>query len=306
MRAILIRRLTTALPTLAAVVIFSFLLMRVAPGGPFDTERPLDAATRAALAHAYGLDQPVYEQLWRYVTRLAHGDFGPSLVYRDFSVGDLVRQGLPVSLTLGGLALTIALPLGIGTGLAAALKPGGALDRCTMMAATIATVLPTFVTGPVLVLVFALLAGWLPVSGWGGGAPRNLILPVIALALPVAGALARLARAGLATALAQDHIRTARARGLTPARILISHALRPALIPVASYVGPAAAGLLTGAVVIETVFALPGLGRYFVQGALNRDYPLVLAVVILYAALILAFNLIADLLYGWLDPRVRG
>ncbi|MDB5738107.1 MAG: binding-protein-dependent transport system inner rane protein [Sphingomonas bacterium] len=306
MRAILLRRLTTALPTLAAVVLLSFLLMRVAPGGPFDAERPLDPATRIVLAHAYGLDLPIYEQLWRYIVGLAHGDFGPSLVYRDFSVGDLVRQGLPVSLTLGGLALAVALPLGISIGLVAALKPGGVLDRCAMMAATIATVLPTFVTGPVLVLVFALLAGWLPVSGWGGGEPRNLILPVIALAFPVAGAIARLARAGLATALAQDHIRTARARGLAPSRILIVHALRPALIPVASYVGPAAAGLLTGAVVIETVFALPGLGRYFVQGALNRDYPLVLAVVVLYAALILAFNLIADLLYGWLDPRIRG
>jgi oligopeptide transport system permease protein len=306
MRAILLRRLITALPTLAAVVLLSFLLMRVAPGGPFDSERALDPATRAALAHAYGLDRPLPEQLWRYLVGLAHGDFGPSLVYRDFSVGDLVRQGLPVSLTLGGLALLTALPLGLGVGLVAALRPEGRADRALMLAATIATVLPTFVTGPLLVLLFALIAGWLPVSGWGSGDTRHLVLPVIALALPVAGAIARLARAGLATALAQDHVVTARARGLSPGRILLRHALRPALIPVASYLGPAAAGLLTGAVVIETVFALPGLGRYFVQGALNRDYPLVLAVVILYAALIIAFNLLADLLYGWLDPRVRG
>lgn len=306
MRATLVRRLMTALPTMAAVILLSFLLMRVAPGGPFDAERPLDPATRAALAHAYGLDRPLIEQLGRYLLGLAQGDFGPSLVYRDFSVGDLVRQGLPVSLTLGGLALAVALPLGIAAGALAAMRPGGWVDRVLMLAATIATLLPSFVTGPLLVLVFALLLGWLPVSGWGGGDPRHLLLPVIALALPTAGAIARLARAGLATTLAQDHVRTARARGLSEGRILLRHALRPALVPVASYVGPAAAGLLTGAVVVETVFALPGLGRYFVQGALNRDYPLVLAVVILYAGLILLFNLIADLLYGWLDPRAAG
>jgi oligopeptide transport system permease protein len=306
MRAILARRLMTALPTLAAVILLSFLLMRLAPGGPFDGERALDPGTRAALAHAYGLDLPWPEQLWRYLVGLAHGDFGPSLVYRDFSVGDLVRQGLPVSLTLGGLALLVALPLGIGMGAMAALRPGGRIDRLLMLGATVATLLPSFVTGPLMALVFALLLGWLPVSGWGGGDPRHLVLPVVALALPTAGAIARLARAGLATTLAQDHVLTARARGLSPGRILLIHALRPALVPVASYVGPAAAGLLTGAVVVETVFALPGLGRAFVQGALNRDYPLVLAVVILYAGLILLFNLIADLLYGWLDPRAAG
>jgi len=173
-----------------------------------------------------------------------------------------------------------------------------------MLGMTLLTALPSFVTGPLLVLVFALTLGMLPVSGLDG--PRNLVLPVVALALPVAGAIAKLARAGLAEVLTQDHVRTARARGLSPLRILVVHALRPALVPVASYAGPAAAGLLTGAVVIETLFALPGLGRYFVQGALNRDYPLVLAVVTIYAALIILFNLFADLLYGWLDPRVRG
>ncbi len=306
MRAILVRRLATALPTMAAVILLSFLLMRLAPGGPFDTERALDPVTRAALAHAYGLDRPWPEQLGRYLAGLAHGDFGPSLVYRDFTVGDLVRQGLPVSLTLGSLALLVALPLGIATGALAALRPDGLADRALMLVATIATLLPSFVTGPLMVLVFALLLGWLPVSGWAGGDLRHLVMPVAALALPTAGAIARLARAGLATTLAQDHVRTGRARGLKPARILLVHALRPALVPVASYVGPAAAGLLTGAVVVETVFALPGLGRSFVQGALNRDYPLVLAVVILYAGLILLFNLIADLLYGWLDPRAAG
>ncbi|SNS50509.1 oligopeptide transport system permease protein [Sphingomonas laterariae] len=306
MRRLILRRLVSAVPTLLAVVILSFVLMKLAPGGPFDGERALDPATQAALARAYGLDLPLHEQIWRYLSRLAVGDFGPSLVYRDFSVTDLVRQGLPVSLTLGALALAVALVLGIGAGLLAASRAGRPLDHALMLAMTLLTALPSFVTGPLLALVFALWAGWLPVSGWGDGDAAHLVLPVIALALPVAGAIAKLARAGLATTLAQDHVRTARARGLAPITVLVRHALRPALVPVASYLGPAAAGLLTGAVVIETVFALPGLGSYFVQGALNRDYPLVLGVVTLYAGLILLFNLLADLIYGWLDPRIRG
>jgi oligopeptide transport system permease protein len=304
MLALILRRLATALPTLAAILILSFLLMRLAPGGPFDSERPLDSATHAALVQSYGLDKPLPTQIALYIGRIAHGDFGPSLVYRDFSVNDLVAQGLPVSLTLGGLAFLLALALGLAIGLTAAAHAEARTDRALMLAMTLLTALPTFVTGPLLVLVFALGLGWLPVSGLE--TPYHLILPVIALALPVAGAIAKLSRAGLAETLRQDHIRTARARGLSPFRILVVHALRPALVPVASYAGPAAAGLLTGAVVIETVFALPGLGRYFVQGALNRDYPLVLAVVTLYAALIILFNLLADLLYGWLDPRARG
>lgn len=299
------RRLLTALPTLAAVVILSFLLMRIAPGGPFDGERPLDPETRAALMASYGLDRPLPEQIGRYLWRLLHGDFGPSLVYRDFTVTDLIARGLPISLTLGGLALLLALLLGLGAGLSAAAKAGGPVDRSLMFVATLLTALPSFVVGPLLALLFGLWAGWLPVSGWGDGDAAHLVLPVIALALPAAGAIAKLARAGLAEVLGQDHIRMAQARGLSRRRILIVHALRPALVPVASYLGPAAAGLLTGAVVIETVFALPGLGRYFVQGALNRDYPLVLGVVTLYAALIILFNLLADLAYGWLDPRAR-
>ena len=300
------RRLFTAIPTLAAVVILSFVLMRLAPGGPFDGERPLDPQTRAALMSAYGLDLPLHEQIGRYVWRLAHGDFGPSLVYRDFTVTDLIARGLPVSLTLGAFALVLALLLGLTAGMAAAARPGGRVDRSLMLGATLLTGLPSFVVGPLLALLFGLWAGWLPVSGWADGDAPHMILPVVALALPAAGAIAKLARAGLAQVLAQDHVRMARARGQGWPRILIVHALRPALVPVASYLGPAAAGLLTGAVVIETVFALPGLGRYFVQGALNRDYPLVLGVVTLYAGLIILFTLVADLIYGWLDPRMRG
>jgi oligopeptide transport system permease protein len=304
MAALILRRLLTAIPTLLIIILLSFLLMRLAPGGPFDGERALAPETRAALEAAYGLDRPLWEQLGRYLARLAQGDFGPSLVYRDFTVTELIAQGLPLSLLLGGGAILLALVLGIGGGMIAALRAGSWADAALMLAATLTTALPTFVTGPALALVFGLWLGWLPVSGQGDGIAW-LILPVVALALPVAGAIAKLARAGLASILAQDHIRSARGRGLPEWLIVWRHGLRPALVPVASYLGPAAAGLLTGAVVIETVFGLPGLGRYFVQGALNRDYPLVLGVVSLYAALIILFNLVADLIYGWLDPRMR-
>ena len=304
MLALVARRLMTAIPTLLGIILASFFLMRMAPGGPFDGERPLAPETRAALESAYGLDKPIWEQAWIYVSRLAQGDFGPSLVYRDFTVTELVAQGLPISLMLGGLAIMLALLIGISAGLFAAVRAGRPADKTIMVCATIATALPTFVTGPALALFFGLWLGLLPVSGTGGGFVW-LIMPVVALALPVSGAITKLTRAGLASVLKQDHIRTARARGLPETRILLKHGLRPALVPVASYLGPAAAGLLTGAVVVETVFGLPGLGRYFVQGALNRDYPLVLGVVTLYAGLIILFNLFADLVYGWLDPRMR-
>ena len=304
MTKIVLRRLLTAIPTLLAIVILSFLLMRFAPGGPFDGERPLAPETKAALEAAYGLDKPIWQQIWLYLSRIFQGDFGPSLVYRDFTVTELIAESLPISLLLGGLALALASILGIAAGLIAAVRAGRWADHTLMLTATVLTALPTFVTGPLLAMIFGLWLGWLPVSGQGDGI-MWLILPVIALALPVAGAVAKLARAGLAEILGQDHIRAARARGLASMTVLRRHALRPALVPVASYLGPAAASLLTGAVVIETVFGLPGLGRYFVQGALNRDYPLVLGVVILYAALIILFNLFADLIYGWLDPRMR-
>ncbi|WP_439491352.1 ABC transporter permease [Blastomonas fulva] len=309
MRALILRRLLTAIPTLLLVLIASFALMRFAPGGPFDGERPLAPETRAALEAAYGLNLPMGEQFALFLKRTLTGDFGPSLVYRDFTVTQLIADSLPVSLTLGGLAIILALALGLAAGTVAALQPGGWADEALMLAATIVTALPSFVTGPLLALIFGLWLGLLPVGGLGDSltsAPQFWVMPVIALALPVAGAIAKLARAGLAAALAQEHIRTARARGLSKGAIIARHALRPALVPVVSYLGPAAAGLLTGAVIIETVFALPGLGRYFVQGALNRDYPLIMAVILLYAALIIAFNLIADLLYSWLDPRSRA
>jgi oligopeptide transport system permease protein len=304
MLSLILRRLATAIPTLFAVVVLSFLLMKLAPGSPFDGERALDPATRAALNTAYGLDKPLVEQFVQYLWRVLHGDFGPSMVYRDFTVTALVEKGLPVSLLLGGCALLLAGLLGVGAGVFATRNEGGLPDVVIGVTATLLTALPAFVSAPLLVLVFGLTLGWLPVSGWGD--VPHLVLPVIALSLPLAGAVAKLTRAGLAGVMRGDNIRAARARGLSSWSVIKRHALRPALVPVVSYLGPAAAGLLTGAVVIETVFGIPGLGRYFVQGALNRDYPLVLAVVILYAALIIVFNLLADLAYGWLDPRVRS
>ncbi|WOE75822.1 ABC transporter permease [Alterisphingorhabdus coralli] len=304
MLRLIVNRALTAIPTLLSILLVSFLLMRFAPGGPFDGERPLDEATRAALEASYGLDQPLWQQMTGWFGRVLQGDFGPSLVYRDFTVTELVAQGLPVSLMLGGAAIVLALALGLAMGLRAALNPGGWVDNVLMLSATLLTALPTFVTGPLLALIFGVWLALLPVGGSGG--LTHWILPVIALALPVAGVIARLVRAALADIWQQDHIRTARARGLSRLQMLTRHALRPALIPVVSYLGPAAAGLLTGAVVIETVFGLPGLGRYFVQGALNRDYPLIMAVVLIYAVLIIVFNLIADILYAVLDPRARG
>ena len=304
MGGLILRRLFTAIPTLLAIILGSFALMRLAPGGPFDGERPVPEEVRAALMQAYGLDKPLWEQLWLYLARLTQGDFGPSLVYRDFTVTQLVAEGLPLSLMLGGLAMLLALAIGLTLGLWSAARAGGRVDRAVMFAATLLTALPTFVSGPILVLIFSMNLGLTPVAGQGEGI-RWLILPVVALSLPVAGAIAKLARAGLAAQLSQDHLTAARARGLPPVKLLFRHALRPAMVPVISYVAPAAASLLTGAVVIETVFNLPGLGRHFVQGAFNRDYPLVMAVVLLYAALIIAFNLLADIFYGWLDPRMR-
>lgn len=302
MGVILLRRFVTMVPTLACVILLSFFLMRFAPGGPFDGERVLDPEVRAALEARFGLDHSLGEQLAGYFASVLTGDFGPSLVYRDFTVSELVSQSLPLSLTLGGLAIALALVLGLALGTSAAMRENSPWDNAAMLFATLMTAMPTFVTGPLLALVFALGLGWLPVAGTGSVA--HWVLPSLALALPYAGMIAKLVRSSLARNLKEEFVRTAYARGATMRAIMLRHALRPALTPVVSYLGPTAAGLLTGAIVIETVFGLPGLGRYFVQGALNRDYPLIMAVILVYAGLIILFNLIADLLLAWLDPRI--
>jgi oligopeptide transport system permease protein len=300
-----LRRIAVALPTLLVIITLSFALQRLAPGGPFDQEQTLTPAVRANLDRVYGLDRPLAVQYARYLGALAHGDFGPSLSQRDFSVSELIGQGLPLSATLGLAAVLLAILVGIPAGIAAALTRGGRTDYALTALATLGIALPTFVTGPALGLVFGLHLNWLPVAGWERGAPRYLVLPVVTLALPVAAYLARLTRASLLEVLRSNYIRSARARGLGDWRVLWHHALRPALLPAVSYLGPAVAFVVTGSLVIETVFGLPGSGRYLVQGAIDRDYPLVLGMVIVYAALTLACNLAADLLYGWLDPGAR-
>lgn len=299
------RRLLQAVPTLFAVVTLSFFLIRLAPGGPFDLERPLPPAAMANLARVYGLDQPLPVQYARYLGALLTGDFGPSFSFRDLTVAELFARGLPVSMTLGALALGLALVLGIGLGALAAFRRGGAVDRLVGVTAGLTLAVPTFVVAPLLQIVFGLSLRWLPVGSWEGGVPAHLVLPVVTLALPQVGALARLTRAALAEVLAAQPIRTQRAMGLPPHRIA-RHALRAALLPVVAILGPTAAALLTGSVVVETIFGLPGIGRYFVDGALNRDYTLVMGTVILVALFVIALNIVADLLSGLLDPRLRA
>jgi oligopeptide transport system permease protein len=297
-----LRRIAALIPTLLVIVTLSFAIIRLAPGGPFDEEQGVSPAVRANLERLYGLDAPLPVQYVRYLRALAHGDFGPSLRQRDFTVSELIRQGLPLSATLGLCAIALALITGIPAGIAAALWRGPATEFGLAATGALAVALPSFVVGPVLALIFGIHLRWLPVAGWQPGAARYLLLPVVTLALPLALALARLTRASLLEVLRAPYVRSARARGLGERRVLWRHALRPALLPVASYLGPAAAFVITGSLVVEAVFGLPGSGRYLVQGAIDRDYPLVMGMVIVYGALTLLLNLLADLVCGWLDP----
>ena len=300
-----LRRVAALIPTLLIIVTVSFAIIRLAPGGPFDEEQGVSPEVRANLERLYGLDQPLPVQYLRYVRALAHGDFGPSLRQRDFTVSELIARGLPLSAALGLCAIALALITAIPAGIAAALWRGPAADLAIAAIAALGVALPSFVIGPLLALVFGVHLGWLPVAGWQAGSPRYLVLPVLTLALPLAAAISRLTRASLLEVLRTPFVRSARARGLGEARVLWHHALRPALLPVASYLGPAIAFVVTGSLVVEAVFGLPGTGRYLVQGAIDRDYPLVMGMVIVYGALTLLLNLLADLACGWLDPGTR-
>ena len=300
-----LRRLLSAIPTIFIIVTIAFFMMRLAPGGPFDLERPLDPLIMENINRAYNLDKPIWQQYLLYLGNLAQGDLGPSFTRRDFSVMDLFRTGLPVSIQLGSMALSLALVIGTMLGALAALRQNSWVDYMVVGTATLGITIPPFVIAPVLSLVFGVMLGWLPAGGWGGGQFRYLILPVATLALPQIAIIARLTRGATIEALRSNHVRTARAYGL-PARIVVgTHALRAAMLPVVSYLGPTAAALLTGSVVVETIFGIPGIGRYFVQGALGRDYTLVMGTVIVIAVFVIVFNLIVDILYAWLDPRVR-
>lgn len=300
-----VRRLIGALPTLVLIAFGAFVLMRLAPGGPFDGERVLPPAIEANLRQVYHLDQPLPVQFFHYLGALLQGDLGPSFKYQDYTVTELIALGFPISARIGGAAIAVAAVLGLGFGTLAALTRNRAVDHLLMGAAMLGLALPSFVIAALLSLVFGIHLGLLPVGGWGDGAVRHLVLPTAALALPQIAAIARLTRASLIEVLNAPYLRTARAKGLPEHRVVLRHALRAAVVPVVSYLGPATAAIVTGSVVVEQIFGIPGLGRHFVLGALNRDYTLVMGVIVFYGALIILFNLIADLLYGVLDPRVR-
>lgn len=300
-----VRRLLSAIPTLLIIITLAFFMMRLAPGGPFDREKQLPPEIEANILRAYNLDKPVYQQYFDYMKNIVRGDFGPSYKYLDFTVNDLIMTGFPVSLRLGLYAIIIAVVFGVTAGTIAALNQNSTFDYIVMAFAMTGIVIPNFVMAPLLALVFGVYLSLLPVAGWGGGKLQYQILPVITLALPQIAYIARLTRGSMVEVMNSNFIRTARAKGLAEKIVVVRHALRGGLLPVVSYLGPATAAVITGSVVIESIFDVPGIGRYFVNGALNRDYPVVMGVVIFYAVLIIMLNLIVDLIYGFLDPRVK-
>ena len=299
------RRLLIAIPTLFLVITVAFFMMRAAPGSPFDGDRKLSPEIEANVMAKYGMDRPLHEQYGAYLAGVVQGDLGPSLKYKDKTVLQILQENYRVSLTLGLSSIILATVIGVSLGVLAALRQNQTTDYVVMTIAILGVCIPTFVTAPVLVLVIASKLGWLPSAGWNGGALTNLILPIVVLTLPQVAIISRLTRAGMVEVLRSNYIRTARAKGLPENRIVRRHALRAAILPLVSYLGPAAAGLITGSLVVEKIFNLPGLGKFFVISALQRDYTVVMGMVIFYAALILILNLIADLLHAVLDPRVR-
>jgi oligopeptide transport system permease protein len=297
-------RLLGLVPTLLVLITIAFFLIRMAPGGPFDGEKVLPPEIRANLDATYHLDEPLLQQYFRYLGQIISGDFGPSFQYKDWTVNELIARGFPVSATIGGLAMLLAFVLGVLIGTIAALRQNTSVDYSVMGVAMLGISIPNFVVAPLLILVVAVYAGWLPAGGWDWSWQR-MVLPVITLALPVIAYIARLTRGSMIEVLHSNYIRTARAKGLPEWLVIRRHALKPAILPVISYMGPATAALITGSVVIERIYSIPGLGSYFVQGALNRDYTLVMGVVIFYGIVIVLLNFIVDLLYAWLNPRIR-
>lgn len=297
------RRLMEAIPVLFAIATVTFFMLRLAPGGPFDAEKNVTAEIKEALEKHYGLDQPLWRQYLEYMGSLLTGDLGPSFKYTNRSVNELIADSFPVSAELGFYALLIALTIGVTAGLLAARKPNTASDYIPMSLAMLGICVPTFVLGPILVLIFGLYLGWFNASGWDFA--RDRFLPALTLGLYYAAYVARLTRGGMLEILSQDFIRTARAKGASMPRILLKHALRGGLLPVVSFLGPAVAGLVTGSFVVETIFQVPGLGRFFVTAAFNRDYTMVLGTVLFYATLILALNLLVDVILIWLNPKLR-
>ena len=306
MLRLVFQRLLTAIPTLLVLITISFLMMKLAPGGPFDGERALPPEVKAQIEAAYHLDESWPVQFKLYVTDLIRGDLGPSFQYPGYTVNELIAQGFPVSLTLGVLAMMLALIVGVSAGVIAALKQNSVTDYSVMTVSMTGISIPNFVIAPILILLFAVGMGWLPAGGWDAQKPSTFILPVISLALPQIAYIARLMRASMIEVLRSNYIRTARAKGLSLFSVIRRHALRPAFMPILSYLGPATASVITGSVVIEQIFSIPGLGRHFVQGALNRDYTVVMGVVIFYGVLIIVFNFLVDIAYRMLDPTLHN
>ena len=306
MLSFILRRLLVAIPTILILVVIYFVLMISAPGGPFNSERPLPPEVMANIEARYGLDRSYAAQIWNYIWNIVvHFDFGPSFRYRDQTVSGLIAQGFPVTLTYGLWAFLLALVLGVTLGIAAAIRHNTWLDYLATGTAIGASVLPNFVLAPLLVIVFTLWLGWLPGGGWYGGQWQYVILPVVALATSYLAAIARIMRSSMLEVMNSGFIRTARAKGLTMGRIILRHALKPAMLPVLSYLGPAFVAMITGSVVIDVYFSTGGIGQYFVNSALNRDYSVIMGVTILVGVLTILFNLLVDILYAWIDPKIR-
>ncbi|HHL18964.1 MAG TPA: oligopeptide ABC transporter permease OppB [Thiothrix sp.] len=297
------KRIAGSIPTLFIIITIAFFMIRLAPGGPFDSERPIPAEIAANLDRVYHLNDPLPVQYGHYLLNVLKGDFGPSFKYQDYSVTELIQQGFPVSLQLGVLAIVLSLLIGMILGGLAALKQNSFIDHLVMTLAMTGIAIPNFVIAPILALIFGVLLGWLPAGGWGSW--QHMILPIIALSLPQVATVARMTRASLIETLHTPYLRTARSKGLPMRHLLFRHALKPTLLPILSWLGPATAAIITGSVVVEQIFGLPGIGRYFVNGALNRDYTLVMGVIIFYGVLIIVMNLVVDLLYAYFDPRIR-
>ncbi|MCX8955920.1 oligopeptide ABC transporter permease OppB [Erwinia psidii] len=301
----ILRRFLEAIPTLLILITISFFMMRLAPGSPFTGERTLPPEVMANIEAKYHLHDPIWKQYSDYLLQLAHGDFGPSFKYKDYSVNYLVGHAFPVSAKLGLAAFILAIILGVTAGVIAALKQNSKWDFMVMGVAMTGVVIPSFVVAPLLVLIFAIALKWLPGGGWNGGQLKFMILPMVALSLAYIASIARITRGSMIEVLHSNFIRTARAKGLPMHRIVLRHALKPAMLPVISYLGPAFVGIITGSMVIETIYGLPGIGQLFVNGALNRDYSLVLSLTILVGALTILFNAIVDVLYAVIDPKIR-
>jgi len=302
----ILRRVLVSIPTLLILIILCFLLMYSAPGGPFTSERPLPAQVLANIEAKYGLDKPMIVQMWDYVVGIVtQFDFGPSFQYKDRSVNDLIAAGFPVTLTYGSISFVLATLVGVALGVAAAIRHNTLLDYIAVGVAFSAQVLPNFVMAPILVIIFTWQLGWLPGGGWEGGKWPYLVMPVIALSTSYMASIARITRSSMLEVLNSNFIRTAKAKGLPMRTIIWRHAMKPAMLPVISYLGPSFVAMITGSVVIDMYFSTGGIGLHFVNAALNRDYSVMLGVTILFGALTILFNLVVDVLYAWLDPKIR-